>query len=304
MKAIAKRPIDYIKTYTGFVIGAFLMAIAIEFFIVPNKLIDGGIIGISLISARLSSDAFLPYFLIVFNLPFIYLAYRYIRKSFLIHMGIAVLLFAIFLSVLRFVPHYFEADYLEAIVIGGAILGAGAGMIIRFGGCTDGTEILAIIMNRKMGYTVGQIVLAVNIFIFALYGIIFLDWHLALKSLMMYIVAYKMMDTVIAGLEELKSVMIMSEKPDQIKARIMSELDLGLTVIKGRGGYSGVDKDLLFIIVERLDLAGLKDLVIDEDPTAFMAIENLHEVAYGRQRSHIAPKKKARKKRNVLKSTK
>lgn len=296
MNTVAKKSLDYIKTYIGFVIGAFLMAISIEFFLYPNKLIDGGVIGVSLIAARLTSDAFLPYYLIIFNLPFIYLAYRYIRKSFLIQMSIAVILFAVFLSILRFVPHNFVADPLEAIVIGGAILGAGAGLIIRYGGCTDGTEILGIIINRQRGYTIGQTVLAVNFFIFAAYGFIFSDWHLALKSLMMYIVAFKMIDIVIAGLEELKSVMILTEKPDQIRKKIMSELELGLTIIKGRGGFSLEDRDILFIIVERLDLANLKELVMQEDPLAFLAIENLHEVAYGRQRSHIAPKKKQRRK--------
>jgi uncharacterized membrane-anchored protein YitT (DUF2179 family) len=304
MKAIAKKSADYFFTYFGFIIGTFLMAISIEFFLYPNKLIDGGIIGISLICARLSTDALLPYYLIILNLPFIYLAYRYIRKSFLIQMGIAVILFAFFLSILRFIPHFFTADPLEAIVIGGAILGAGAGLVIRYGGCTDGTEILAIILNRKTGYTVGQLVLAANIFIFALYGVLFLDWHIALKSLMMYIVAFKMMDFVIAGLEELKSVMIVSAKPDQIRNRIMNELGLGLTILKGRGGFSLEDRDILFIIVERLDLAELKELVTLEDPTAFMAIETLHEVAYGRQRGHIAPKKKRRptKKKGIKES--
>ena len=108
-----------------------------------------------------------------------------------------------------------------------------------------------------------------------------------------------MMDFVIAGLEELKSVMIVSAKPDEIRNRIMNELGLGLTIIKGRGGFSLEDRDILFIIVERLDLAGLKELVNQEDPTAFMAIETLHEVAYGRQRPHIAPKKKRTRKKPV-----
>lgn len=297
MKTPNKKPSTYLLSYLGVIAGALMMAISIEFFLYPNKLIDGGIIGLSLIAARLSSDSYLPYFLVIFNLPFIYLAYRYIRKSFLIHMGIAIVIFAVFLSLLRFLPHYFAADSLEAIVIGGAILGAGAGLIIRHGGCTDGTEILAIIMNRKTGFTVGQIVLVINIFIFAIYGLIFLDWHIALKSLMMYIVAFKMIDIMIAGLEELKSIMILSSQPEKISKSIMNELGLGLTILKGRGGFSGEDRDILFIIVERLDLAELKDLVMNEDPTAFMAIENLHEVAYGRQRSHIVPKKKQRKKR-------
>ena len=168
-------------------------------------------------------------------------------------------------------------------------------MIIRHGGCTDGTEILAILINRKKGFTVGQVIFFINIFIFAAYGWIFDDWHIALRSLMTYIVAFKMMDIVIAGLEELKSVLIMCSKPDKLSKIITHELGLGLTFIKGKGGYSGEDRDILFIIVERLDLAELKEIVLREDPSAFIAIENLHEVAYGRT-AKIALRRKVRRK--------
>lgn len=296
-KAHPKQLKDHLYTYMNFAFGAFLMAVSIKFFLVPNDLIDGGIIGISLICARLTNSSLFAYFLILFNIPFIYLAYRFIRKSFLIEMGIAVLLFAFFSKLMDFAPHYFDADPLEAIVIGGAILGAGAGLIIRFGACTDGTEILAIILNRKKGFTVGQVILVINIFIFIAYGLIFLNWHIALKSLMMYIVAYKMIDTVIAGLEEMKSVLILSSKPKKVTKIITDELKLGLTILKGKGGFSGEDKDILLVIVERLDLAQLKELVIMEDPTAFMAIENLHEIAYGRQKTHLVPRKKRKAKK-------
>ncbi|MBU6447070.1 MAG: YitT family protein, partial [Verrucomicrobia bacterium] len=166
---------------------------------------------------------------------------------------------------------------------------------IRNGGCTDGTEILAILINRKKGFTVGQVIFVINIFIFAAYGAIFHDWHIALRSLMTYIVAFKMMDIVIAGLEELKSVLIMCSKPDKLSKMITHELGLGLTFIKGKGGYSGEDRDILFIIVERLDLAELKEIVLREDPSAFIAIENLHEVAYGRT-AQIALRRKHRRK--------
>jgi uncharacterized membrane-anchored protein YitT (DUF2179 family) len=208
-------------------------------------------------------------------------------------MVVALLFFAFFLKALEGLGS-FGADPLEAIVIGGAMLGAGAGFIIRHGGCTDGTEILAIIINRSKGFTVGQVILFINIFIFGAYGWIFNDWHIALRSLMTYIVAFKMMDLVIAGLEELKSVLIMCSKPEQLSKIITHELGLGLTFIKGKGGYSGEDRDILFIIVERLDLAELKEIVLREDPCAFMAIENLHEVAYGRT-AKIALKRTARK---------
>ncbi len=111
---------------------------------------------------------------------------------------------------------------------------------------------------------------------------------------MTYIVAFKMMDIVIAGLEELKSVLIMCSKPDKLSKIITHELGLGLTFIKGKGGYSGEDRDILFIIVERLDLAELKEIVLREDPSAFIAIENFHEVAYGRT-AKIAMRRKARR---------
>ncbi|MBN2479140.1 MAG: YitT family protein [Parachlamydiales bacterium] len=280
-------------------IGALLAAISIRIFLLPNKLIDGGVVGISLILARVFSDKYLSYFLVLLNLPFLYLAYKHIRKSFVVNMFIATVLFAAFLSLLQNAPP-FDGDFLEIIVIGGVLLGAGVGFIIKSGGCTDGTEILAIIVNRKTGFTVGQIILTLNIFIFAVYGWIFKDWHIALKSLMTYIVAFKMIDIVIAGLDEVKSVTIMTSKPKKITELIMHELGLGLTIIPGIGGFSGEDKDILFLIVERLDLAELKDLVLSEDPTAFMAIENLHEVAYGRQISRISHKKTTRKKRRFF----
>ena len=293
---IKKKPIkNYILSFIGIVCGAFLAAVSIRIFLFPNKLIDGGIVGISLISARLSRDHYLSYFLILFNFPFIYLSYKYIRQSFVIHMFIAVVLFAGFLSILRRFPP-FQGDILEIIVIGGAILGIGVGLMIRNGACTDGTEILGIIINRKLGFTVGQIVLVANVFIFGAYGWIFQDWHIALQSLMAYIVAVKMIDLVIAGLEEVKSVLIMTTKPKHIRNIIMNQLGLGLTVIPGIGGFSGEKKDILFVIVERLDLAELKELVLREDPAAFMAIENLHEVAYGRHVSSMPQKKRKRKK--------
>lgn len=276
-----KRVLAHAISYFGMAVGAFIAALALRIFLIPNQLIDGGVIGVSLILAKIYGTSYLSYFLLILNLPFIYLAWRYIRRSFVIHMFAAIVLFAFFLSLLQGFPP-FGADPLEAIVIGGAMLGAGAGLIIRHGGCTDGTEILAILINRKKGFTVGQVILFINFFIFTAYGWIFSDWHIALKSLITYIVAFKIMDIVIAGLEELKSVLIMCTKPETLSHIITHELGLGLTFIKGKGGYSGEDRDILFIIVERLDLAELKEIVLREDPSAFMAIENLHEVAYGR----------------------
>ncbi len=282
-----------VLSYFWTTVGAFLAALAIRIFLFPNDLIDGGVIGISMILSRLTSDVLFTVYFIIMTLPFLYLSYRHIRRTFFIQMIIGVILFSIF-QILLVNVQPFESDPLEVIVIGGAILGIGCGLIIRNGGCLDGTEILAIIINRKKGFTVGQVVLFINIFIFVAYGWIFLDWHIAFRSLLTYVVAFKMMDIVIVGLDELKSVLIISSKPKEITSRVMHELGLGLTVMYGRGGYSGDEREILFVIVERLNLSDLKEIVLREDPSAFMAVENLHEVVYSKQ-ERLPVKKRVRK---------
>jgi len=279
-------------TYVWMTVGAFLAAFSIRVFLIPNSLIDGGTVGIALILSRLLGEQYLSYFLVLLNLPFIYLAFKHIRRNFVVSMIVAVFLFATFLVITSWIPP-FIGDPIEVIVIGGAILGVGVGLIIRNGGCLDGTEILALIINRKKGYTVGQVVLFINIFIFTAYGWIFLNWHFALQSLITYIVAFKMIDLIIMGLDEIKSAIIISSKPKELAMAIMNGLGLGLTIMHGKGGFSGDKRDILYIIVERLDLADLKQIVLSEDPTAFMAIENLHEVVYGKQ-AHLPYKKKYR----------
>jgi len=273
-----------ILLYFWMTLGAFLAAFAIEVFFIPNYLIDGGIVGISMIFGNIFGTFLIPWLLILFNLPFLYLALRSIGKTFLVHMMVAIILFSGFLIFISNVLHLeFEGDPLEVVVIGGAILGIGLGLIIRSGGCLDGTEILGIILNRRTGFTVGQIVLFTNIFVFGAAGFVFQDWHPPLLSLITYMVAIKVMDAVIVGLEETKSCIIVSQKSKQIAECIIHELGLGLTIMYGRGGFSGEDQEILYVIVERLQIHDLKELIFREDPKAFIAIENLHEVANGMQ---------------------
>jgi uncharacterized membrane-anchored protein YitT (DUF2179 family) len=287
-----KRPLQLLGEYFAIALGAFLGALSIRVFLYPNHLIDGGVVGIALILGRLTSDSFISLYLILLNIPFVYLAYRFIRRTFVIQMLIAIAFFAFFLSWLEIVPP-FTGDSIEIIALGGAILGIGAGLIIRYGGCTDGSEILGIIINKRFGFTVGQVVLVFNFFVFTSYGLIFLDWHMAVKSLLTYIVAFKMIDLVIVGLDEIKSVTVISAKSHELGEAILQELGLGLTISPGRGGYSGEERNILNIIVERLDLADLKELILKIDQNAFMSISNVYEVIY----SHKSLRKPFRSKR-------
>jgi uncharacterized membrane-anchored protein YitT (DUF2179 family) len=270
--------------YLLLAVGAFLYAFAIEVFFIPNNLIDGGIVGVAMIFANLFGQNYLPYFLMLFNLPFLYLGYRFIGKGFLWHMMLATLIFAASLAFIRAVMTLeFHGETLEVVVIGGSILGVGIGLIIRYGGCMDGTEILGIIINQKTGFTVGQVILVCNIFVFGAAGFVFQDWHPPLLSLITYVVVIKIMDAVIVGLDETKSVIIISGKSQEISQAIIHELGLGLTIMYGRGGFSGDEREILYVIAERLQLSELKELIFREDPSAFIAIENLHEVANGNQ---------------------
>ncbi len=284
----------YFKSLFWFVIGCFLAALGVEVFLIPNQLVDGGIVGLSIMGAYLFGQGLLPYFFVLLNAPFVFLAYRLIGKHFVIQMLTAVCIFAVFIELFYWVPLWFHmgplefhGEALEIIVLGGFIIGCGVGLIIRHGGSTDGTEILGIIINRKKGFTVGQVILFVNIFIFALAGIVYKNWHSAFMSLMTYVVAAKVIDMVIVGFEDTKSVMIISTQPQQLAQVLMEELGIGLTVMYGRGGYSGDAREILYIVVERLQLAELKEIVHREDPQAFVAVENLHEVINGRQNSHF-----------------
>jgi len=270
-------------SYGAIALGSILAAFAISVFLLPNNIIDGGIVGIAMILGQITTKSAFPYYFILLNMPFLYLAYRNIGKFFLFHMFFAYLLFVGALLFMNERDWVFHGDYLEVVVIGGSILGIGLGLIIRYGGCLDGTEILGIIINRQLGFTVGQVVLICNIFIFCAAGLAFPDWHTPILSLITYIVVIKVMDTVIVGFDETKSVIIISSKSRAIADAIVHELGLGLTIMYGRGGFSGDEREILYVIAERLQLAELKELIHGEDPNAFIAIENLHEVSSGKQ---------------------
>jgi len=282
-------------SYFWMLLGAFIAAFAIHVFFVPNSLIDGGTVGLAMVAGRVFGSEFIPYFTLGLNLPFLFLAYKHIGKSFVIQLVVAMSAFSFFLALMPYIMSTpFYGDSLEVVVIGGAILGTGLGMIIRAGACIDGTEILGIIVNKKQGFTVGQVVLVCNVFVFGLAGFVFHDWHPPLLSLITYIVVVKIMDTVIVGLDETKSVLVISTKSKEISKAVIHDMGLGLTIMYGRGGFSGEAIEILYVITERLQLADLKEIIYSIDPRAFVAVENLHEISTGKgsskrfvKRSHI-----------------
>mgnify|MGYP000946263911 FL=1 len=172
-------------------------------------------------------------------------------------------------------------DPLLAAVFGGITLGAGVGLVIRSGGSLDGTEIVAILLNRKTAFSVGEVVMFINIFILGSAGFVF-GWDRAMYSLIAYYVAFKAIDVVIEGFDESKAVWVISDKSAEIGDAIVHRLGRGVTYLRGEGGYTGEDRRVIYCVITRLEEAKLKSIVEEIDPGAFLSIGPIHDVRGGR----------------------
>ena len=259
--------------------GALIAAVGLELFLIPNQLIDGGIIGISILASYLSNYP-LAYYIVGLNIPFVIIGYFQIGKTFTLSTLYSVCLLSFFTTQLHPVPAFTE-DLLLVAVFGGITLGIGVGLILRSGGSLDGTEIVALIIGPKLAASVGEVVMVFNVFILGSAGFIF-GWRNAMYSIIAYFIAYKTIDLVLGGLEESKSVMIMSEKSAEISEAILHRLGRGVTHFYAKGGYTEEDKEVLYCVVTRLELSKLKTIVFDADPDAFMTINIVNDVHGGR----------------------
>ncbi len=271
--------LNYFIKYLFLFIGSILAASGLEFFLIPNNIIDGGVVGISIMLSYLTHYP-LGLFIFLLNIPFLILGYNHIGKTFVLSTLFSITSLAIWVTILHPIPGLTE-DLLLASVFGGIILGIGVGLIIRYGGSLDGTEIIAIILDKRTGFSVGEIVMFFNIFILTSAGLIF-GWNKAMYSLIAYFIAFKMIDITIEGLEETKAVIIISEKSEIIAEKIMARLGRGITFLNGRGGYSGEKRSVLYLVVTRLEVAKLKIIIDEIDEKAFVTISEVHEVMGGR----------------------
>ena len=195
----------YIKKYCMIFLGSIIASLGLELFLIPNRVIDGGVVGISIMMSTITQ---LPFglFLVLLNLPFLYLGYKQIGKNFAIATTIAICFLSGWSAVFEPIRQVTEDPFLAAI-FGGIIDGLGVGLIIRAGGSLDGTEIVAIIMDRRSVFSVGEVVMFINLFILSSAGLLY-GWDKAMYSLVAYFVISKMIDIVIKGLDESYAVMI------------------------------------------------------------------------------------------------
>lgn len=255
-------------------LGAFIAAFALEGFLIPNDMIDGGIVGISMILSHLTRVN-LGFLILVINIPFIFLALKKLGPMFVGQTFYSIAMLGVGVNV--FQHHIATDDPLLATVFGGVVLGIGVGLVLRNNAAMDGTEILSIRLAKKSGFSIGEIIMFFNIFVYTGAGFVF-GWDKAMYSVLVYFITYKVIDIVLEGLNESKSVNIISDKAEQIGNAIIEKLDVGVTYMKGRGGYTGIEKDIIYCVISRLELAKLKDVIKEIDPSAFLAVESVHEV--------------------------
>ncbi|MCY2975084.1 MAG: YitT family protein [Planctomycetota bacterium] len=247
-------------------VGVILSAMGLESFLLPNHFIDGGITGVSMLIAGYFEIPLAPIIVLV-NVPFVFLGYRLIGRTFALKSSIAILALALCLA---FLPYPTATDdKLLSAVFGGFFLGAGVGLAIRAGGVLDGTEILALILGQKTPATVGEIILLLNVVIFSVAAIV-INIEAALYSMLTYFTASKTIDYLLHGLEAYNGVLIVTKSPDEVRTAILEQLGRGITTFLAKGGYSQLDSQVLFCVVTRLERNKLESLISSIDPTAFV----------------------------------
>lgn len=276
VKEFAKKVFSIIKKGFFLTLGSFTAGFAIDTFLAPNNIIDGGIVGVSMILSYLLKYN-LGLLLIILNIPFICLAFTKMGKNFVIQTFYAILMFAIATNIFHSIT--ITNDLLLATVFGGIILGTGVGIVLKNEGSLDGTEIMSLVISKKFGLSVGEIIMGINIFIYAASGLVF-GWEKAMYSILTYFLASRVIDVVLEGVSNSKSVRIISDKWEEIGNVLIKDLEIGVTYLHGTGGYSGDAKTIIYCVVSRIEMSKMKEAIKAIDPRAFISVVDVHE-AYG-----------------------
>lgn len=278
----------FVKDTFSVLVGIAFATIGLEFFIVPNHLLDGGVTGISLLLAFITKMD-VSVFIFVINIPFIIMGYKQVGKLFALKTFLAILTLSVVLMILHtFHPKALTNEPILIAVFGGICLGAGIGFAMRGGCVIDGTEVLALFLTRKTSMQVGEIILIINVLIFAvaaaLQGI-----ETALYSILTFMAASKTVDFLTNGIEEYTGVMIISEESEKIRKQIIIQLGRGVTIYSGKRGLRGKkaqesgmnNRDIIYTVVTKLELSKVRTIVDEIDKTSFMTTHSINSVKGG-----------------------
>lgn len=264
-------------------VGVVLITLALKGFMIPNKFLDGGIIGISILVHEITKWPF-GVLVLVLNIPFLFIGKRMLGKTFAFQSLLTFVLIAVSMTFLDVDP--VTSDPLLIALFGGCLIGVGMGLCIRSGSTADGVEILALVTIKKIGLNIAEVIFAMNTLLFLAaawsFGI-----STALYSIVTYFSAVKSLDYISNGFEQFTSLHIISSKSELIKSLIVQKFGKGITVIKGERGYLPdnfevkLDCDIIVTVVTRLELLRIKEEIKKLDPDAFMFIQYIKEASGG-----------------------
>jgi len=267
-----------LKNAVFIALGVLSAGLGLKGFLLSSRFIDGGVTGVSMLVAQVAGIP-LSILILVLNLPFIALGWRMIGRAFAFRSALAIAVLAIVLAT----AHYpdITSDKLLTAVFGGFFIGAGIGLAMRGSAVLDGTEIAALLVSKRSALVrVGDVILGLNVVIFFA-AAFFLGVESALYSILTYGAASRTLDFVVHGIEEYTAVLVVSQRSDEVRTAITRELGRGMTVLRGRGGMSDAEQDVLYCVVTRLEIGRVKAVVRAIDRTAFVIIHSLNDAEGG-----------------------
>lgn len=272
-----------LKRFAFIALGIVAAAFGIESFLLPNHFIDGGAVGVSMLLAE-TVGLPLSVWIVIVNIPFLLMGWQQIGRMFAFGAGATIVVFSCVLFTVHFPP--VTTDKLLAAVFGGFFLGGGIGLVIRGNSALDGTEIFALVVSKQFGISLGDVILGVNIFIFGAAAWL-LGVERGLYSLLTYMAASKTVDFIVYGVEEFNGVVLITPQSETMRRRISEELHRGVTIYKGKGGFSGEDIEILYCVITRLEIPRLKAIIRNVDPEAFVVFQSLND-AHGGMTQRLA----------------
>lgn len=282
------KEISIVNMLVIFVAG-IINAVGVTMFLSPVHLYDSGLSGLSMLLGQLTPAYLsLSFFLIILNLPVFIFGCKKQGMVFTVYSVFAVIVYSVFSYLIinvfpidvSFASPLAKQDLFLCAIFGGIISGVGSGLTIRFGGAIDGIEVLAVIFAKKLNLTVGTFVMFFNVIIYVIAGFILNSWILPLYSIVTYMAALKTVDFIVEGLDKSKSAIIITQKKDEICKALSEEFGNGITILNAKGYYSEEEIGAVYFVVNRFQIAKMKNIIKKIDKNAFVSITEISEVLH------------------------
>lgn len=271
----------FVKAVVPILLGTAIYAFGLLYFIIPNQLMEGGVTGVTIL-LKYAFGISPSFSNLVLNIPLFFLGWKILGGRQIIYTGIGIGSLSFFLWIFEWMINHgwietFETDYILASLYAGVTLGAGLGIVFRFGGTTGGSDIVARILNRKFGFSMGQVILSIDIIIIAL-SLFYVAKENILYTLVAVFIASRVIDFIQEGAYSAKAFTIISDHAPDIADLITKEMDRGVTLIPAIGAYSKQSKYMAYCVVSRPEIRRLHQIAKSVDPLAFIIINDVHDV--------------------------